>query len=276
MVAKPRVAPYAPPTSRTPNVWPVIGTGVHGRWNTTCADAAIRATPSATSTASATRLTARLRGWTSDGTSAVEDTGTLSGTGRSDTVILGNTAPREIGRGPRSGSRDLRPQRRARRACRVVSLAPWTTSCCPAMPASSTSGRTRPGAPAIQVGAVRSPGRAAEPSASGCRAVDAAGSQPARELFAARPAFAAPLPVVGGAGGRGRARGRGSRVRQRRDVRQGPRRRGGQDHPRPRRRPSARPRRGPPLRRVPPVAVAGAGEGRPHGDLRRVAAHRPR
>ena len=44
-----------------------------GRWNTTCADRAISATPRATSTASATRATPRLLGRTRDGTSAVED-----------------------------------------------------------------------------------------------------------------------------------------------------------------------------------------------------------
>src|SRR6478609_5532582 len=69
--------------NRTPNVWPVIGTGVPFRWNTNWAEAAMTATPRATSTTSATMLTARLRGCTSDGTSAVEDM----------TVILGNPAP---------------------------------------------------------------------------------------------------------------------------------------------------------------------------------------
>ena len=73
MVAKPRVAPYAPPTSSTAKVWPVKGTGVLGRWKVTCAESPIRATPIATRTASATRLAARLLGRTSDGTSAVED-----------------------------------------------------------------------------------------------------------------------------------------------------------------------------------------------------------
>src|SRR3954466_2716504 len=73
MVANAREAPYAPPTSRTAKVWPVIGTGVCGRWIETWADAAMRATPSATSTASAASATTRLLGRTSVGTIAVED-----------------------------------------------------------------------------------------------------------------------------------------------------------------------------------------------------------
>ena len=195
MVAKPRVAPYAPPTSNTPKVCPVIGTGVQGRWNTTCADAAIRATPRATSTASATRLTARLRGWTSDGTSAVEDTGTLSGTGRNDTVILGNTAPCEIGRG-----------RKVRVSGPTTSA---TGSTGPAVSYRSLGGRPavaqqRPAPPhrAAQDrehrhpgGAVRGQGRAAGLRVwvpSGRRRRFAAST----ELFAAKPTLSRPAAVV--------------------------------------------------------------------------------
>ena len=45
MVEKPRVAPYAEPTSSTENVWPEIGTGVPGMWNETCADRATNRAP---------------------------------------------------------------------------------------------------------------------------------------------------------------------------------------------------------------------------------------
>src|SRR4051812_7503011 len=73
MVAKARDAPYDAPTSSTPNVCPVSGTGVFGSGIEICADSAISVIPRATRTASATRATERLLGRTRDGTSAVDD-----------------------------------------------------------------------------------------------------------------------------------------------------------------------------------------------------------
>src|SRR4051794_772203 len=79
-VAEARAAPYAPPTRRTANVCPVIGTGVCGRWTENCADAPIRATPAATRTASATSAATRLLGRTRVGTRAVDDMPAILGT----------------------------------------------------------------------------------------------------------------------------------------------------------------------------------------------------
>ena len=62
-MAAPSAGPYAAPTSSTPSVCPVIGTGVNGSRNESCASPAMsRLPPTAHATWNATRAVARDRG----------------------------------------------------------------------------------------------------------------------------------------------------------------------------------------------------------------------